>query len=64
VPRPLSPEHTARELESRSLTNAELHAFLDKNLGHEVQAWPMKEWDLDALTIGSRARAMAGGSRR
>jgi outer membrane protein, heavy metal efflux system len=46
-PRPLSAAVNADQLESRSLTNADLQAFVSENLHHPA---PSITWDLDALT--------------
>ncbi len=49
-PRPISASDLADQLESRSLTNAELKVFLERNLHREFAAWPPATWDLDTLT--------------
>ena len=49
--KPISPEKSAAELESRSLTNAALKNFLEKNLHHDVEPWPPESWNLEALTM-------------
>jgi outer membrane protein, heavy metal efflux system len=48
---PLSPADTAACLESRSLDNAGLKAFLEKNLNRELSAWPAAKWDFEMLTL-------------
>jgi len=50
-PQPLVPEKTAAQLESRSLTNAELRAFLEQNLHQTITNWPIESWDFDTLTL-------------
>src|SRR5947209_4667804 len=45
--KPVSAAANAERLDNRSLTNADLQAFVSKNLG---QAAPSKTWNLDALT--------------
>lgn len=52
-PEPVAPEKTAAELESRSLTNAALKAFLEKNLHREISGWPHPPWDFDMLTLAA-----------
>ena len=47
-PQPLSAEKTADDFEARSLTNEALHTFLETN--RVVAEWPVRSWDLDALT--------------
>jgi len=50
-PKPLSPSTLAASLEDRSLTNAGLKTFLEKNLGHGLAVWPPAAWDFDMLTL-------------
>jgi outer membrane protein TolC len=52
-PRPLAPERTAAQLESRRLDDAGLKKFLEKNLGHELENWPLPKWDLNSLTLAA-----------
>jgi outer membrane protein TolC len=52
-PQPLSPAGTAAELESRSLTNAALKIFLEKNLQHNLTNWPATAWDFEMLTLAA-----------
>src|ERR1700690_679073 len=46
---PISPEKTAVAFDSRSLTNAELQAFLETN--HVAGPRPHRSWDFDSLTL-------------
>jgi outer membrane protein TolC len=48
-PEPISPEKTAANFDTRSLTNQNLQAFLETN--HVVAEWPRRNWDLSALTF-------------
>ena len=50
-PEPISPEQTAAQLEARRLDDAGLRKFLEQNLGRELPDWPLKQWDLNALTL-------------
>jgi len=50
---PLSPAETATRLESRSLDNPALKAFLEKNLHSELTNWPAASWDFDMLTLAA-----------
>jgi outer membrane protein TolC len=50
-PQPLSADKTAAEFESRSLTNAELKLYLEKNLHKTLTTWPMASWDFETLTL-------------
>lgn len=52
-PQPLSPADTAARLESRSLANPELKAFLEKNLKRELNPWPARKWDFTMLTLAA-----------
>jgi len=45
---PISPEETAQSFESRSLTNADLQAFLAAN---HVDIHAKTQWDLNMLTL-------------
>ncbi|HEY2953341.1 MAG TPA: TolC family protein, partial [Verrucomicrobiae bacterium] len=49
--KPLSTAKTAADLESRSLDAPELKVFLEKNLGREIDAWPLSKWDFTRLTL-------------
>jgi len=50
---PISPAESAAKLESRSLTNAVLKAFLEDNLQREFSRWPPAQWDLEMLTLAA-----------
>ncbi|HWX21108.1 MAG TPA: TolC family protein [Candidatus Binatia bacterium] len=50
---PLSPTETAASLEARSLTNAGLRVFFEKNLHGDLTHWPPTAWDLDMLTLAA-----------
>jgi len=50
-PQPVSPEKTARQLESRSFDDAGLRKFLEQNSNRQIKIWPQKNWDLDSLTL-------------
>ena len=52
-PQPLSPADTAANLESRSLDNPDLRAFIETNLHRELNTWPAKRWDFDMLTLAA-----------
>jgi outer membrane protein TolC len=52
-PQPLSPAETAAGLESRSLDNPDLKAFLEKNLKRELSTWPAAKWDFEMLTLAA-----------
>jgi outer membrane protein TolC len=50
---PLVPAQTAAQLESRRLDDAGLRVFLEQNLGHKLEVWPLPEWDLNTLTLAA-----------
>jgi len=52
-PQPLAPDKTAAEFERRSLTNAELKLFLEKNVHAELALWPAASWDFETLTLAA-----------
>lgn len=47
----LVPAQTASILDSRTLTEPALRAFIERNLGHALPEWPLKSWDLQLLTL-------------
>jgi len=50
---PIVPAETASRLESRSLGDPSLQEFLKDNLGHQPGAWPVKNWNLESLTLAA-----------
>jgi len=50
---PISPAETAAQLDARRLDDAMLKKFLETHLGRELEVWPMKSWDLKALTLAA-----------
>src|SRR5436190_12210018 len=50
---PISPAETAAQLDARRLDDAALKKFLETHLGREPETWPMKSWDLKALTLAA-----------
>lgn len=53
VSRPLLPEKTAQEFESRSLGSPALKEFIEKNTGRRIAPWPPAKWDMDMLTLAA-----------
>jgi cobalt-zinc-cadmium efflux system outer membrane protein len=53
VPKPLTPAQTGAALESRTLSDAGLRDFMERNLGHALDEWPLKRWDQDLLTLAA-----------
>jgi outer membrane protein, heavy metal efflux system len=52
-PAPIVPAATAQRLEARRLTDPGFERFLAQNLGHPVSPWPMREWNLQTLTLAA-----------
>lgn len=52
-PAPIVPTETASRLETRSLGDQGLHAFVEKNVNHEVTPWPPKTWNLATLSLAA-----------
>ena len=52
-PAPIVPTQTASTLQTRSLGDPGLHAFVEKNVGHGVTPWPPKAWDSAALSLAA-----------
>jgi len=52
-PVPMVPTETASRLETRSLGDEDLHAFVEKNVGHAVAPWPPKTWNLAILSLAA-----------
>ena len=50
-PKPLSPAQTAGRIETRTLADIGLRAFIETNLPGTAKEWPLREWDLDQLTL-------------
>ncbi len=50
-PQPLSPAHTAEEMEQRSLADTNLQTFLEKNLQRRFTNWPAQPWDMEMLML-------------
>jgi outer membrane protein, heavy metal efflux system len=47
------PSTTASQLESRTLADAGLRAFVQHNLGRPISSWPPKTWDLQTLSLAA-----------
>src|SRR5260370_15850236 len=52
-PVPIVPTETASRLETRSLADEGLHAFVEDNIGHPVTQWPPKIWNLATLSLAA-----------
>jgi len=51
--RPLAPEKSAAELESRRLDDAGLKKFLATNSVPAPESWPLAKWNLNSLTLAA-----------
>lgn len=51
--KPLVPAKLARQFEDRSLASDALHAYLAHELGHDLQAWPLPQWDARMLVLAA-----------
>jgi outer membrane protein, heavy metal efflux system len=49
VPKPISPARNAAKLEARQLDDDGLKEFLEDNLGHSMERWPIESWDARTL---------------
>jgi cobalt-zinc-cadmium efflux system outer membrane protein len=52
-PAPIIPTDSASSLESLSLADSGLQAYLEKNLGRPITPWPPKSWDLGTLSFAA-----------
>jgi len=52
-PAPLSPPTLAQSLEARSLDDPDLRVWMDHSAGFKPSSWPMREWDLNSLTLAA-----------
>ncbi len=52
-PSPISPPEIAASFTGRTLLNPELKAFVGRNTGHALSAWPPPTWDLRLLTLAA-----------
>ena len=50
-PKPLAPTQSISNLESRTLADAGLRAFLETNAPESAKEWPRQSWDLSTLTL-------------
>ena len=50
---PISPANNATQLDARRLDDAGLKKFLERNLAHDLESWPLKTWDFKRLTLAA-----------
>ena len=53
TPKPLVPATTAATLESRTLADAGLRAYIEGNVGHPFEQWPLQVWNVELLTLAA-----------
>jgi outer membrane protein TolC len=53
TPAPIVPVASAHRLEARRLTSPGLERFLASSLGRPVSPWPLRQWDLQTLTLAA-----------
>ena len=53
TPAPIVANATASQLESRSLADAGLRSFAEKNLSQPISSWPPTTWNLEMLSIAA-----------
>ncbi len=53
TPKPLLPEKTARQFESRSFASPALRKFVEKNLRKKINPWPPAKWDMNTLSLAA-----------
>jgi outer membrane protein TolC len=52
-PQPVAPAQLARQFEQRSLASEALHAYLARELAHDVSPWPPARWNGEMLTLAA-----------
>ena len=52
-PKPLAPTQAMHDLESRTLTDEGLRAFIETNASDAAKDWPRRSWDLAGLTLAA-----------
>ncbi|ALV61665.1 MULTISPECIES: TolC family protein [Burkholderia cepacia complex] len=52
-PQPIAPLLIARQFENRTLASDELHAYLARELGHDLAQWPLPHWNRETLTLAA-----------
>lgn len=52
-PQPIAPVQLAQQFEQRTLDSDNLHAYLVRELGHDVEPWPLPRWNRELLTLAA-----------
>jgi outer membrane protein TolC len=53
TPQPLLPEQSASQLAARRLDDPGVQDFLQKSLPEKLEQWPLRQWDLEQLTLAA-----------
>src|SRR6266511_1063743 len=51
--KPILASDTAAQLEARRLDDDRLRQFLETNLAHGLETWPIRSWNLETLTLAA-----------
>lgn len=52
-PQPIAPTQLAQQFEQRTLNSDDMHAYLVRELGHDVETWPLPRWNRELLTLAA-----------
>ncbi len=52
-PQPITPDQLARQFKERSLGSDDLRAYLTRELGRDIQPWPVARWNREMLTLAA-----------
>ena len=52
-PRPIAPAQLSQRFEERSLNSETLHAWLERQPGHDAGRWPLPRWNREMLTLAA-----------
>lgn len=50
---PIAPARLVQQFENRSLASEDLRGFLARELGHDIEPWPVPRWDRQRLTLAA-----------
>ncbi|KVK80932.1 divalent cation transporter [Burkholderia cepacia] len=52
-PQPIALTQLAQQFEQRTLNSDDIHAYLVRELGHDVETWPLPRWNRELLTLAA-----------
>lgn len=52
-PEPIGPAQLARQFEQRSLASQDLHAYIARETGRDIEPWPPAHWNREMLTLAA-----------